>query len=109
HWQRMLKGDPEPVDLVAKRDELFDSCATEITATIDEHTADAIVPLTNETEISIRYPVMEYPDKVKSFNFDKTPQIAGVLHGIKGQYLILDSGVLNIRKFAGYRIQLKVN
>jgi len=107
HWQRMLKGDPEPVDLVAKRDELFDTCATEIAATIDEQNGDAIAPLTDETTISIRYPVMEYPSKVKSFNFDKTPQIAGVLHGIKGQYLILDSGVLNIRKFSGYKVSFE--
>jgi hypothetical protein len=107
HWQRMLKGDPEPVDLAAKRDELFDSCAIEINATIEEHTADAIVPLTDETMISIRYPVQEYPDKVRSFNFDKSPQITGVLQGIKGQYLILDSGVLNIRKFSGYKVSIE--
>jgi len=52
--------------------------------------------------------VNEYPDKVKSFNFDKTPEVSGLLLGIKGQYLILDSGVLNIRKFSGYKIRLKV-
>jgi len=26
--------------------------------------------------------------------------------GIKGQYLILDTGVLNIRKFSGYNIEV---
>jgi hypothetical protein len=30
------------------------------------------------------------------------------LLGIKGQYLILDAGVLNIRKFAGYHVTLAV-
>jgi hypothetical protein len=39
-------------------------------------------------------------------NFDKTPEITGVLQGIKGQYLILDIGVLNIRKFTGYQLSL---
>lgn len=107
HWQRMLKGEPEPVDLVAKRDELLDSCATEIAATSNEHGGDTIEPLTNEMMISICYPVQEYPSKVKSFNFDKTPQITGVLQGIKGQYLILDSGVLNIRKYSGYKLRLQ--
>ncbi|RUM80989.1 MAG: DUF2797 domain-containing protein, partial [Candidatus Thioglobus sp.] len=38
--------------------------------------------------------------------FDKTPLISGLLKGIKGQYLILDVGVLNIRKFGSYNITL---
>jgi hypothetical protein len=37
-------------------------------------------------------------------NFDTTPVVTGKLIGIKGQYLILDTGVLNIRKFGGYEI-----
>ena len=32
--------------------------------------------------------------------------IAGTLLGIKGQYLILDSGVVNIRKYTGYELEL---
>jgi len=108
HWQRMLKGEPQPVDLAAKRDELFATCATEIAAILAQHADDAITPLTSQQAVSISYPVNEYPDKVKSFNFDKTPEISGLLLGIKGQYLILDSGVLNIRKFSGYKIRLKV-
>jgi len=51
--------------------------------------------------------VLEYPEKVKSLNFDKKPQVTGLLRGIKGQYLILDSGVLNIRKFSGYKIHFQ--
>ena len=109
HWQRMLKGNPEPVDLAAKRDELFDTCVTEMTTILDRYAEDALTPLTNEDEISITYPVLEYPDKVKSLNFDKTPQITGTLRGIKGQYLILDSGVLNIRKFSGYKVRFKAD
>ena len=53
---------------------------------------------------NIHYPVLRYPEKVSSFNFDKTPLVEGVLWGIKGQYLILDTGVINVRKFGGYKI-----
>jgi hypothetical protein len=35
---------------------------------------------------------------------DKSPEVAGVLHGIKGQYLLLDTGVINIRKYSGYEL-----
>lgn len=54
----------------------------------------------------IEYPVQQYPDKVSSITFDKTPEITGTLSGIKGQYLIFDDGrVLNIRKHNGYWIE----
>ena len=57
----------------------------------------------------LHYPVETYPLKVKSLNFDKTPKIKGVLTGIRGQYLIFDKGeVINLRKFAGYNINLLV-
>ena len=81
--------------------------AKEIQALKDEHGDDAITPLNDEDLVDISYPVNEYPEKVKSFNFDKTPEIEGVLNGIKGQYLILDTGVLNIRKFTGYNVSLE--
>ena len=58
-------------------------------------------------ETRIRFPVLEYPTKVKSFNLDKTPTIEGTLMGIKGQYLIFDTGVINIRKYGGYHIALQ--
>jgi hypothetical protein len=108
HWQRMLKGVPEAVDLVAKRDELFASCAKDLAAILKQQDDDAITALTDESVVDIAYPVEEYPTKVKSLNFDKTPEIAGVLAGIKGQYLIFDTGVLNIRKFSGYKVQLRI-
>lgn len=107
HWQRMLKGVPEAVDLVAKRDELYETCAQELAAILKQHDDDAITPLSDEPVVDISYPVAEYPDKVKSLNFDKTPEIEGVLMGIKGQYLIFDTGVLNIRKFSGYKVRLQ--
>ena len=51
------------------------------------------------------YPVQQYPVKVTSFNLDKTPLVEGVLQGIKGQYLLLDTGVINIRKFTAYQVE----
>ena len=58
--------------------------------------------------MDIHFPVDSYPLKIKSFNLDKNPEVAGVLHGIKGQYLLLDTGVINIRKFSGYEVAFKV-
>ena len=41
------------------------------------------------------------------FNLDKEPLAEGCLEAIKGQYLILDSGVINIRKYGGYLVSLE--
>ena len=105
-WRKMLKGLAEPVDLHAKRDQLMAECSDEIEALQQRFSEQAILPLLNEEIITIDYPVTQFPEKVSSLNFDKTPQINGVLQGIKGQYLILDTGVLNIRKFSGYNVTM---
>jgi len=104
-WRKMLKSVAEPKDLQAIRDELLDNCSAEIEDIKKEHGADDIKTI-DEKVVEIKYPITEYPEKIKSLNFDKQAEIEGRLMGIKGQYLILDSGVLNIRKFTGYNIEV---
>ncbi|HEB85787.1 MAG TPA: DUF2797 domain-containing protein [Gammaproteobacteria bacterium] len=107
-WRKMLRSEPDDIDLARERDKLFAICKIEVDNLMAESGANAVTRLASETPVNIEFPVNSYPVKVSSFNFDKTPEIKGVLNGIKGQYLILDSGVLNIRKFAGYRVSLRV-
>ena len=104
-WRKMLKGNAQPIDLAAKRDELYQECEAEINDLTGKLSDNAIEFLPNADSTSVEYPVIEFPAKVSSLNFDKTANISGVLQGIKGQYLILDTGVLNIRKFGGYEIE----
>ena len=106
-WRKMLKGVIEEIDLKKYRDEIIESCKEEINLLKKEHGENVLTALNESELVDINYPVLEYPEKVKSFNFDKTPVVEGVLKGIKGQYLILDSGVLNIRKFTGYNVTLE--
>jgi hypothetical protein len=107
-WRKMLKGKPEDVDLLAIRDQLMLESSEQILALQQRFGEQAIMPLDNQDVVDISFPVQQYPDKVKSFNFDKTPEISGILCGIKGQYLIFDTGVINIRKFTGYNITVVV-
>jgi len=102
-WRKMLKGNADPINLTERRDELFDTNKKAIAEIIKKYGDDA-VEIMNEKIIDLEFPVDAFPEKVKSLNFDKTPVITGLLQGIKGQYLILDSGVLNIRKFTSYLI-----
>ena len=107
NWQAMLKGDAEPVDLEEVRRRLMADCADELNTLVASYGIQAITELPEETDVHIRYPVLEYPTKVKSLNLDKTPSIGGTLMGIKGQYLMFDTGVINMRKYGGYNVSLQ--
>ena len=73
---------------------------------LDSDLASYIV--TDHRVTEIRYPVLQYPEKVKSVGFDKTKFIEGVLTGVKGQYLMFEDGsVLNIRKHGGYLVSME--
>jgi len=105
-WRKMLKGDAEPRDLAAMRDQLAALCSDRISE-LQRQFGDANIQfLADEPVVDIQYPVEQYPEKVKSLNLDKAPLIEAVLFGIKGQYLILDSGVINIRKYSGYKLDV---
>lgn len=60
--------------------------------------------LLDENILNIHFPVNEFPVKIISHNFDKNPEVTGILNGIKGQYLLFDTGVINIRKFGSYEV-----
>ncbi len=107
NWRAMLKGNAEAVNLAGIRDELFELCTRELDELSTQFGVQAIRRLDDVETVEIEYPVIEFPIKVSSFNFDKTPLIEGTLMGIKGQYLILDTGVINIRKFTAYQVELR--
>ena len=104
-WQRMLKGDSEALDLPTIRDDLIEKCHDELAQLAEDAGLNGMQFLQQSSIQTIDYPVAVFPDKVKSFNLDKQPELEGVLQGIKGQYLILDTGVINIRKYTAYRVQ----
>lgn len=100
HWTRMLKGDTE-TDLFEVTERVLDK--------LDEWGIDGVLPESERTEHRFVYPVAAWPQKIKSFNLDKEPEAGGVLLGIKGQYLLFDGGVINLRKYTGYRVEVAVS
>lgn len=102
NWRAMLKGESSPEDLKAKAAELHEIVEKEFEPDFMKlFCSDAQV-------VEINYPVLQYPDKVTSQSFDKKKIVEGTLMGIKGQYLILDTGVINIRKFSGYLVRVSI-
>ncbi|MDY6983661.1 MAG: DUF2797 domain-containing protein, partial [Pseudomonadota bacterium] len=106
NWRSMLSGSQPEVDLVAERDRLLALCAPQLQDLQNRFGLHAVSVLTGVEPLTITYPVLRYPEKVASLELDKGGELNGTLLGIKGQYLILDSGVLNIRKYTGYELEL---
>lgn len=96
-WRKMLKGEVVSTDLAQVRDQVLSS--------IPEQWREHLLPA--QELVSLTYPVVTHPTKVASLNLDKGPA-EGELWGIKGSYLILSSGVLNVSKWVGYRVRLEI-
>ena len=104
NWRALLLGEPEPIDLLAERDRLLAGAREGLEALQARFGLQAIQPLPAAQVQDIRYPVLEYSPKPQSANLDKEPVLEGTLLGIKGQYLLLDTAVINIRKYTAYTL-----
>src|SRR5690625_2470916 len=99
NWRNMLRNNIENEDIFAIQKELKEF--------IPEKTKQYFIENPEKTEIN--YPVLNYPTKIKSFNFKKDLSYTGVLKGIKGQYLIFeDNTVFNIRSNSGNVVEINV-
>ena len=53
-----------------------------------------------------RYPVQRYGHRRNALRLDDQPVVRGNLLGIKGQYLLFDHGVFNVRHHHSYHVRL---
>lgn len=107
NWRTMLKGEAPALDLVAERAGLLDRIAPDLDRLASEHGPRSI-EVADDPPWQLDYPVAAWPQKIKTHNLDKEPVATGVLQGIKGQYLMLDTGVINIRKYTAYDVRVRV-
>ena len=99
NWRKMLTNDILDLNLEEEREKLKEF--------IPEEAKEYYIENNKETEI--KFPVKQFPEKVKSLNLLKNPYYEGVLTGIKGQYLIFEDGtVFNVRSNEGLVVELLV-
>lgn len=99
NWRKMLKNEIGDFDLEEEKWQCEELLPNDLSEYMSE----------DDDIIEINYPVLEFPDKVKSVGFDKQLIVEGQLLGIKGQYLLLDDNrVINIRKHTGYYVDFEV-
>jgi len=105
NWRSMLKNDYSEQDLLP----VFHAIWPKVKLQLDEQVLrDVSVVAEAEGPTDIHYPALSYPDKISSFNLDKDPVIEDTLIAIKGQYLIFQRAVINVRKYAGYDVSLEI-
>jgi Protein of unknown function (DUF2797) len=97
NWRKMLKNDIEDENLIEWRDKLKLYIPNEAKVYFIE----------NNSETHLEFPVIQYPEKPKSLNIEKTQEYIGKLVGVKGQYLIFeDETVFNIRANEGLVVSI---
>lgn len=99
NWRKMLENNFETIDLKKEKDMAVQK--------IPEKIFSKLIPKTDDP-LTINFPVLKIPEKVKSLNIVKENNFEGILKGIKGQYLIFeDNSVFNIRSNEGLQITIK--
>ncbi len=100
NWRKMLTNQIEDVELAQWRNKLRPFIPEEVQPYY----------LDTQKETHLDFPVLHYPEKVKSLNLKKQVSYSGVLKGIKGQYFIFeDNVVFNIRGNEGLYITLEIS
>ncbi len=101
NWRKMLTKDLTFFDMITVKRDLLERTHHEIYSLSQQMNIEKL----EEETLSLTYPILNYPEKLNALSLDKEPFIHGKLIGIKGQYLLLNNGVINIRKHAGYKIR----
>lgn len=100
NWRKMLQNTAPNLDLITARNELLEKASLKKLGLNLE-----ILP---KPPLQLTYPTLQNPPKIEQIDPHKTPKVTGVLLGIKGQYLIFEHGVLNVRKFTGYEVIIEL-
>jgi hypothetical protein len=98
-WRLLLQGDRPPVDLPALRDRLMERLG---------RLPEGVAWQTAEPVVTLSYPVLAYPRQLLRLRLDRHPVVAGRLLGAKGQYLLFEHGVFNVRWHRAFEVSVGV-
>lgn len=99
NYLRMLRNEVVEVDLIQQKD-LFKIYIPEAESRF--YSADNSI-------YTFEYPVLSYPEKIKTLNLLKQREFEGILVGIKGQYWIFEDGTAwNVRGHEGFYVQIEI-
>ena len=104
-WRLLSSGDAPALDLGAAWQSMKELARDDLDAARRPFGAD----VTEETHPAVSqfvYPVASYPSDTTRLKLGDPTRVEGRLVGVKGQYLLFDSGVLNVRQHTSYHVRL---
>lgn len=96
-FRKMLRGEISEEDLM----EVYENIVDHVPMQYQKYLVADLNP------VKIDYPLAKPPEKVKPVGLDKQSEIKGKLLGIKGQYLVFEEFVFNVRAHTGYQVTFK--
>lgn len=104
-WRGLISKVEEAIDLPLLAAQLRRAAANELAA-LDRTFPNALRWADAETPVSFDYPVVRYASPARRLVLTVGDPVEGVLLGIKGQYLMFDTGVFNVRRHTSYHVTL---
>jgi hypothetical protein len=97
-WRALVRQDASPIDLLALR--------AQLRARVRD-LPPAVTWLDGAEPETLSYPVLGYPPTQKRFRLEHEPRVRGRLLGIKGQFLLFDGGVFNVRQHSAFHVRVR--
>lgn len=104
NWRKMLQQQNENIDMQAAKEELLKNANDDLKEVFDKFDVEIL----DQQQVSLSYPILDLPKKLTAISLDKENKISGKLVGIKGQYLLFEDKVINIRKHGGYHVAVRI-
>lgn len=104
-WRGLIGRAADTLDLRSLAAQLRSVAAFELAA-LDRTFPNALRWAEAEVPVAFEYPVVRYASPAHGLVLSAEESVEGVLLGIKGQYLMFDTGVFNVRRHTSYRVTL---
>ncbi len=104
NWRVLIKQESPLLDM---KEEARKVCAQAADSVAElQRQFPQQLSLVDELPVTFNYPVLDYRGGKKSLKLESGQSVTGILQGIKGQYLLLDTGVFNVRAHTSYQVKL---
>jgi hypothetical protein len=104
-WRGLIGRDAAPIDLIALVAQLRERARLELAA-LDSRFPNSLVWIDEFALQQFEYPVTSYDGAATVLSLLPDVAAGGTLLGIKGQYLLFDTGVLNVRRYTSYHVEV---